>query len=48
MFKKVYVRATDEAVPSVKFEFLNWRKIKIYTDEKFILSTFFNTFNLDF
>jgi hypothetical protein len=30
---KFYVRATDGAVPSVKFEFLNWHKIKIYTDE---------------
>jgi len=30
---KFYVRATDGAVPSVKFEFLNYRKIKIYTDE---------------
>ena len=31
---KFYVRATDGAVPSVKFEFLNYREIKIYTDEK--------------
>ena len=30
---KFYVRATDGAVPSVKFEFLNYREIKIYTDE---------------
>jgi hypothetical protein len=30
---KFYLRATDGAVPSVKFEFLNYRKIKIYTDE---------------
>jgi len=31
---KFYVRATDGAVPSVKFELLNYQKIKIYTDEK--------------
>jgi len=30
---KFYVRATDGAVPSVKFEFLDFRKIKIFTDE---------------
>ncbi len=30
---KFYVRATDGAVPSVKFEFLNYQEIKIYTDE---------------
>ena len=30
---KFYVRATDGAFPSVKFEFLNYWKIKIYTDE---------------
>jgi len=28
-----FVRARDGAVPSVKFEFLYYRKIKIYTDE---------------
>jgi hypothetical protein len=31
-----YVRATDGALPSVKFEFLDLRKIKIYTDEKLV------------
>jgi hypothetical protein len=31
---KFYVRATDGVVPSVKFEFLIYFKIKIYTDEK--------------
>ena len=35
---KFYVRATDGAVPSVKFEFLDFRKIKIYTDENTIIS----------
>jgi len=30
---KFYVRATDGVVPSVKFEFLDFRKIKIFTDE---------------
>jgi hypothetical protein len=30
---KFYVKATDGAVPSVKFEFLDFRKIKIFTDE---------------
>jgi hypothetical protein len=30
---KIYERATDGAVPSVKFEFLNYWEIKIYTDE---------------
>jgi hypothetical protein len=32
---KFYVRATDGAVPSVKFEFLDFMKIKIFTDETF-------------
>ncbi len=31
---KSYVRATDGAVPSVRFEFLNNQEIKTYTDEK--------------
>ena len=31
---KFYERATVGAVPSVKFEFLTYWKIKIYTDEK--------------
>lgn len=31
---KFYVRATDGAVPSVKFEFLIYRKIKIYANER--------------
>ena len=31
---KFYVRATDGAVPFVKLEFLDFKKIKIYTDEK--------------
>ncbi len=30
---KFYVRATDGAVPSVKFEFLYYYKIEINTDE---------------
>jgi hypothetical protein len=30
---KFYVKATDGAVPSVKFKFLDFRKIKIFTDE---------------
>lgn len=30
---KFYERATDGAVPYVKFEFLSYRKIKTYTDE---------------
>ena len=30
---KFYVRATDGAVTSVKFEFLDFRKIKIFTDK---------------
>ncbi len=30
---KFYVRETDGAVLSVKFEFLNDQEIKIYTDE---------------
>ena len=34
---KFYVRATEGAVPSVKFEFLSFYKIKIYTDEKIYL-----------
>ena len=39
---KFFVRATDGAVPSVKFEVLNYRKIKIYTDETEGCFIFFN------